>query len=154
MVSTFLQFVNHCNRKQGMIAVVVAATTLVVGCGKGKEPWETTYPVKGIITVKGKPVADAELSFFPENPSYPDSVRPRAKSGADGSFVVWTYDQGDGAPVGSYKVTAVHHEVAISKDTVITKPNDLPAKYARLESTELVVEVGAAATELPPIDLK
>ncbi len=134
--------------------LVALVLVLVVGCGKGAAPWEKTYPVKGVISFKGKPVADAELSFFPEDASYPDLVRPRAKSGADGTFVVWTYEQGDGAPVGSYKVTVVHHEIGISKETVITKPNDLPEKYSKLDTTDLTVEVRGTENELPPIDLK
>jgi hypothetical protein len=126
----------------------------VSGCGKAKEPWETTHPVSGLVTFKGKPVADAELSFFPEDKSYPETVRPRAKSGPDGKFSVWTYEQGDGAPAGRYKVTAVHFEVGLSKDTVITKPNDLPAKYSRLETTDLVVEIKGEESELPAINLQ
>ncbi|MFN9719499.1 MAG: hypothetical protein ACK58L_12430 [Planctomycetota bacterium] len=134
--------------------VVSLVVILVLGCGKGAEPWEKTYPVKGVISFRGKPLADAELSFFPEDQSYPDLVRPRARSGADGSVVGWTYEQGDGAPAALYKVTVVHHEVGVSKETVITKPNDLPEKYSKLDTTDLTVEIRGAENVLPPIDLK
>jgi hypothetical protein len=134
--------------------LLLSSVTLLTGCGRAKEPWETAYPVSGVVTYKGKPVADAELSFFPEDPSYPESVRPRAKSDAEGKFNVWTYEQGDGAPAGKYKVTVVHFELGLSKDTVITRPNDLPAKYSRLDSTDLVVEVSSQDTALSPINLQ
>lgn len=143
-----------CNRSNTVALLLTVVAVAVGGCGKAKEPWETAYPVSGLVTFKGKPVADAELSFFPEDKSYPESVRPRAKSGPDGKFNVWTYEQGDGAPAGRYKVTAVHFEVGLSKDTVITKPNDLPAKYSRLETTDLVVEIKGEESELPAINLQ
>ena len=143
-----------CSRSNSLVLLLTIVAVAVSGCGKAKEPWETTHPVSGLVTFKGKPVADAELSFFPEDKTYPESVRPRAKSGPDGKFSVWTYEQGDGAPAGRYKVTAVHFEVGLSKDTVITKPNDLPAKYSRLETTDLVVEIKGEESELPAINLQ
>jgi hypothetical protein len=127
---------------------------VLCGCGKQKEPWETAYPAKGSLTRNGKPIANADISFFPENTNIPDSVRPKAKSGDDGTFVVWTYLEGDGAPAGRYRVTVVHNEVAISNGAVVTKPNDLPAKYASLATTDLQTEIGTEDTEIPPFDLK
>ncbi|MBL8819849.1 MAG: hypothetical protein JNL58_27740 [Planctomyces sp.] len=131
----------------------VAILATVCGCGKSPEPWEIVHPARGTVTYKGKPIAGAELSFFPQDSTYPDSVRPRAKSADDGSFVVWTYAEGDGAPAGKYKVTIVHHEVSISKEAVVAKPNDLPAKYSRLDSTDLEVSIGETETEIPPLEL-
>ena len=52
------------------------------GCGRAKKPWETAYPTKGTVTYKGKPVADADVSLFPQDSTFPDSVRPRARSNA------------------------------------------------------------------------
>jgi len=132
---------------------VLLASTLS-GCSKGKDPWDTTYPVSGKVTLKGRPVADADLVFFPEDDSFPGTVRPKAKSAEDGTFVVWTYAQGDGAPAGSYKVTVVHHEVSVSKDTIVAKPNDLPNKYSKLDTTDLKVQIAAAQNDIPPFDLR
>jgi hypothetical protein len=125
----------------------------VFGCSQPK-PWETTQPTTGKVTFKGAPVADAELSFFPEEKSFPDSVRPKAKTSADGKFTAWTYVQGDGVPIGKYKVTIVHNAVSVSKDTIVAKPNDLPAKYATLDSTDLQVQIVAGKNEVPSFDLK
>lgn len=140
-------------RRAAVLCGLLLSLTLS-GCGSAKQPWEHVVPAKGKVLRNGKPVADAEISLFPEDSSIPDSVRPRAKSDQNGEFVVWTYETGDGAPAGSYKVTVVHHEVTVSKDTLVTKPNDLPRKYATLESTDLVVTVGTGPTEIPPLDLK
>ncbi|MEO8272338.1 MAG: hypothetical protein ABI557_21700 [Aureliella sp.] len=118
------------------------------------QPWETTHPAVGTVTLKGRPVANADLAFFPEDERFPTLVRPRAKSTEDGKFVVWTYAQGDGAPAGSYKVTVIHNEVGISKDTIVAKPNDLPKKYSNLQATDIVVNIEEGQNEIPPIDLR
>jgi hypothetical protein len=102
----------------------------------------------------GRPVANADIALFPEDPAAPGTVRPKAKSAADGKFVVWTYVEGDGAPAGSYKVTVVHQEVGVSKDTIVAKPNDLPEKYAKVNTTDLKVQVVAGQTEIPPLELR
>lgn len=133
--------------------LVVLALVASVGC-KPKAAWETTYPTSGKVTFKGRPVKGAEIAFFPTDTSFPESVRPQAKSKEDGSFEVWTYKQGDGAPVGSYKVTLVHNEVTVSKDTVVAKPNDLPVKYSRRDSTNLEVKITAGKNDLPTFELK
>ena len=142
------------SRRGEILALAVLALASIVGCGKPKDPWEFTHPTTGQVNFKGKPIADAELSFFPEDKSFPDSVRPKAKSTADGKFVAWTYAEGDGVPAGKYKVTIVHNEVSVSKDTIVAKPNDLPAKYSRLESTDIEVQINAGKNEVPAIDLK
>ena len=129
-------------------------TPALSGCSGGKEPWEATYPVSGVVTYKGSPVANADISFFPEDASFPDTVRPKAKSGTDGTFVISTYAGGDGAPAGNYKVTIVRHEVTVSKDTIVAKPNDLPGKYSKRDTTDLEVQVVASQNDLPPFDLR
>lgn len=140
----------------GAIFAVLSAFSLSAfsGCGPGRPVWERTQPISGTITYKGKPIGDAELNFFPEEKEFPETVRPKAKSTVDGKFTVWTYQQGDGAPVGSYKVTVIHNEVTVSKGTIVAKPNDLPPKYARLDSTDIILRIEPGQKELPPIDLK
>ncbi len=132
----------------GLLALAVAS-----GCGQS-QPWETAYPTKGVVTHKGKPVKDAEIRFFPVDEKYPESVRPWARSNENGEFVVSTYGRDDGAPGGEYKVTVVHHEIVVSGESMTTRPNDLPKKYASRESTDLTVNVDHQATTLPPLELK
>lgn len=137
-----------------ILAVGAAVLPTLSGCSGGKAAWEKTNPASGVITYKGKAIVDAELSFFPEDKTFPDTVRPKAKSTEGGKFIVWTYAQGDGAPEGSYKVTVIHNEVAVSKDTIVAKPNDLPEKYSKLDSTDIVVKIAAGQHEIPAIELK
>jgi hypothetical protein len=62
--------------------------------------------------------------------------------------------QGDGAPAGNYKVTVVHNEVAVSKDTIVAKPNDLPEKFSKRDTTNIQVQIVAGKNEIPSIDIK
>lgn len=124
-----------------------------VGCISSSKPWEITHPASGTIEFKGKPIENAEISLFPTDAGVPDSVRPKAKSTADGKFVLGTYSQSDGAPAGKYKVTVIRNEVSISKDTIVAKPNDLPVKYSALNTTDIVVEIVAGTNEIPTIKL-
>ena len=135
------------------IASLLASITVCCGCGGGK-PWDSVQAVTGVVTYKGNPVKDADLAFFPLDSEFPESVRPWAKSKENGEFVLSTYNNGDGAPSGRYKVTVVHHEVTLSRDTLTTKPNDLPKKYASPETTDLTIEVKNGETKLEPFDLK
>lgn len=126
---------------------------LFCGCGSSN-PWETAHPVNGSILYKGKPIKDAELVFFPLDEKFPESVRPWAKSKENGEFALSTYDREDGAPAGKYKVTVVHHEVVVKGPAIAAKPNDLPKKYAKKDTTDLIVEVPRGGTSLPVIELK
>ncbi|MFO0943600.1 MAG: hypothetical protein U0930_22925 [Pirellulales bacterium] len=136
---------------------LISAITLsasFTGCSGGGSVWEKTYPVSGVVTHKGQPITDAEIAFFPVDKEAPETVRPKAKSTAGGKFTVWTYNPGDGAPAGKYKVTVVHNEVAVSKDTIVAKPNDLPQKYAGRDSTDLEIQIVAGSNESTSLSLK
>ncbi len=141
-------------KSRGILVVCGLLTVSIVGgCGRSK-PWETAYPAVGILTHKGRPVKDAELAFFPVDANVPESVLPKAKTRENGEFDVSTYDNGDGAPAGKYKVTVIHHEIVIKGESMTAKPNDLPKKFASKETTDLIVEIDRKATKIPPIDLK
>ena len=145
-----LQAFHTCLRHRALVLLMLNLTAILAGCSKPSS-WEATHPVTGTVTFRGKPVSDVELSFFPTDPNAPDTVRPKAKSTEDGKFIAWTYTRGDGVPAGSYKVTAVHHAIGVSRDTLVAKPNDLPAKYSKLETTDLQFEIKEGHNEIPPI---
>ena len=133
-------------------AVGMLAAILLCGCSE-RPVWEVAYPAKGSLTFRGKPVASADIVLFPVDTSWPETVRPRARTKADGSFEVWTYEQGDGAPAGTYRITLVHHEVGFSKDAVVAKPNDLPKQYERPDSNDLRITISAGENQIPGISL-
>ncbi|MBX3439216.1 MAG: hypothetical protein KF861_17125 [Planctomycetaceae bacterium] len=130
-------------------------TLMMAGCGgSAPPPWETVYPATGVVTYRGKPVANADIVLFPQDETFPDTVRPRAKSTEDGTFSVWTWQRGDGAPAGNYKATIVHNEIVISNGAMGAKPNDLPRKYSQPDTTDLIVRIDPESNQIPPLELK
>lgn len=126
----------------------------VAGCGEATKPWEIVVPASGKVTFEGKPVDGAELTLTPVSAEVPATVRPSAKSGADGSFTIGTYGTGDGAPAGEYKVSAVWFKVVNSGGSMVRGTNALPSKYANPETSGISVVIGDSETAIPAIDLK
>ena len=142
------------NQSAHWLWVVMSVATLFVGCSKAQEPWEKVYPATGIVKYQGKPLAGAMITLIPEDTSFPKSVRPTAVTDADGEFEIGTYSTGDGAPAGSYKVIVVHFPVEGSEENPHAGPNDLPAKYAKAETTDLKVTIEEEETALRPLELE
>lgn len=138
------------------VAIVVAlfSSPTFCGCSGSSQNWEKTHAASGVVTLKGRPISDAQLYFFPQDVQLPETVRPKAQSSEGGKFEVWTYAQGDGAPAGNYKVTVVRNAVVVSQNTIVAKTNDLPGKYSTVDTSDIVVAIAAGQNELPPIDLK
>lgn len=76
------------------------ALFVVTGCGGGPDRPQTV-PVSGTVTYNGEPVADANVTFYPEE------GRPASgKTDAQGRFdSLTTFEPGDGAVVGKHTVT-------------------------------------------------
>jgi hypothetical protein len=81
------------------IAICCSLGAFVVGCGASS----TAAPVSGTITYKGKPVANAHVTFAPE-----DGTRPaEGQTDADGRFMLGTIAAGDGAKIGPHRVSVI-----------------------------------------------
>ena len=81
--------------------VVTACMVLFVLAGCGRQADEPA-PVEGKITQEGEPVANATITFTPEDGK---GRRATGMSGADGTFKMTTRNTGDGVVPGAYKVT-------------------------------------------------
>src|SRR5437870_3422773 len=81
-------------------ALVIAAA----GCGGGKSK---TTPVKGTVTLDGKPVALASVVFIPRQDG---RMVAQAVTNQDGNFELTTYQPNDGALAGEYLVTVTKDE--------------------------------------------
>ena len=82
------------------VAAVVAA---IAGCGGSAQ--YSTAPVSGQLTSDGMPVTEGQLMFIPESSGNTDSGKPGAATvQADGTFVVSTYSEGDGAVIGKHTI--------------------------------------------------
>ncbi|RCS41061.1 carboxypeptidase regulatory-like domain-containing protein [Bremerella cremea] len=123
---------------------IVLGLACVIGCNSEsstKVPGRSvTVEAGGIVTLNGKPLAGATVLFSSEQLN----LTAYAKTDKAGRFQLSTYEPGDGAPAG-------HYRVAIKKvDHAVTSPSDhpalppttessplLPAKYADCETSDL-----------------
>ena len=117
---------------------VVAVAVLLFGCGKGGEPQVALVPVNGKLYLDDKAFGPAlmQLVSEPPDPKIP-VVNGYVKQ--DGSFQLQTYKEGDGAPVGKYKVV-------LSMDPMA--PGNVPAVKP------LIVEVKPSGSGAVQLDIK
>jgi len=88
------------------IAVVLFLVSLS-GCGKSADANRPkTYPVSGMVTQGGKPVAEANVTF-----QLKDGFRSAVGvTDANGNFELTTFTAGDGAVAGEYLVMVTKYE--------------------------------------------
>jgi hypothetical protein len=107
---------------------------------KGQERKELkTYPLAGVVTYKGKPLAGATVRFYRKSTTKTrlwDYVAD-GLTAADGTLAVSTYTAFDGIPAGEYVVSVVATGGYDSGEVELV--NKLPAKYAKPETTPLKV---------------
>ena len=117
-------------------ALAVTVACCILGCGSEKVPGLGT--VTGTVTMDGKPVSDAMISFEPTTPGKSAAL---GKTDADGNYELY-YSRGHkGAPVGENVVkittfgeTGDENNRQIRNETVPTKYNvksELKADVAR-----------------------
>lgn len=83
----------------GVVALIGLFTA--GGCERDARP----VPMEGVLTFEGKPLAKARVQFTPVA-----SGRPAfGLTDEEGRFRLTTYEAGDGALPGSYKVTVTHY---------------------------------------------
>jgi hypothetical protein len=73
-----------------------------VGCGSSSGDAPKTVPVKGTVTVEGKPMGKLGVVFMPEKGKGKIAT---GETDGEGHFSLMTNVPGDGAPVGTYSVS-------------------------------------------------
>jgi 5-hydroxyisourate hydrolase-like protein (transthyretin family) len=90
----------------GRLTFVAALCILFCSCEKQDESRKETFPVTGIVSVDGSPVA--ELAVYCTNVAGMDTENPTTSSAftdAEGKFEISTYKAADGVPAGDYVLT-------------------------------------------------
>ena len=71
----------------------------VTGCGGSKYP--PTFKTTGTVTLDGKPIEGATVSFYPDGTNKPAN----GETDASGQYQMSSFNKNDGATVGSFRVT-------------------------------------------------
>lgn len=85
-----------------LLCVTLAAACALpcVGCGESSD-LPPTATVTGTVTYQGQPVANAQITFYPDEGRKPAS----GTADEDGAYSLTTFSNGDGAIPGTHKVT-------------------------------------------------
>jgi hypothetical protein len=133
-----------------LLALVFVIAGMASGCSK-KSGLETA-PVSGKVTYRGKAVPTGTVMFVPgEGPAATGEI------GSDGSYKLMTYAAGDGAVIGTHKVTITALQGmgdVLPEQRNATPPPLVPAKYLNGETSGLVAEVKPKTKNEVNFDLK
>ncbi len=135
-----------------------AGFVAVSGCDDGRI---ARYPVTGTVVVDGQPADGAMLIFVPVGGSEEfQRERPFGVTDAAGKYELRTFQPGDGAPAGDYKVMvrwlapAAQSQEADRDRAAGGPPDRLKGRYFNPESSGLTASVDESETEVPPFELK
>src|SRR5690349_6394267 len=106
-------------RKLLIASILCAGLSVVCSCSDKPTNRKETYPVTGIVVVDGKEANGVSISLHDVKGM--DSAQPTisfATSDETGKFAVSTYDGGDGAPVGEYRLTFTWGELNVVTRTM------------------------------------
>jgi hypothetical protein len=97
-----------------------------------------TYPVRGTVYLDGTPAVGAHIQFHFVGPDKKTTAAGDGRVEADGSFILSTYTNGDGAPAGDYIVTVGSWEDYLEEKK---GPSVCPEKYAKPGTSPLKATV-------------
>ena len=92
-------------RTRGLLLITACLLGLASGCSRGRQ-YPPTHSVSGVVTVEGQPVAEAIVSFLPDDGQNPAN----GVTDASGRYELTSFTRGDGAMEGSFRVTIVKYE--------------------------------------------
>ncbi len=147
--------------------MLVAALSLVVGCGGGGVERPDRTPVSGTVTYAGAPVPDALVVFAPVG----EGRGATGITDSDGHFMMGTFEKSDGALPGDYIVLVSKQEQQETSAEVVSEDDPayngaptpeqekteakhlLPEEFSNRESSRLKATVGAEPIEGLKLDL-
>jgi hypothetical protein len=123
---------------------VLTLMLLLAGCGSSGA---STAPVKGKVTANGQPVTGGEITLTPAGEL--KATIAGGTVGSDGTFVMTTEKEGDGAAIGKHTVS--YSPPAMEQpewDGYGKAPETKVSPYANLVPKETEFEVKAGQNEL------
>ena len=121
---------------------------LLLGCSKEDRNWKETVPVTGEIYVKGKAAEGVHVTFHPEGGL--DTTQPtetKAMTGKDGKFAASTYEVGDGATLGVFRLTFTWPK--LNQISMTFDGDTFKGRYSKPERSKHTITVKSGE----PIDL-
>ena len=128
-----------------------------LGCGGQDNGRIEVFPVTGKVLVKGQPAEGASVIFYSQSPAPEGKTMPvpAGTTDANGDYQLTSYESGDGAPAGEYKVAIIWYEPPPANAVGVVEQRDrLRGRYASPETSKLTARVEQGGGELPPFELQ
>jgi hypothetical protein len=131
--------------------LVLAACVLAAGCGDQKQ----VAPVRGTVTLNGQPLPGGRIMFEPIADGTNKIVGKPAfgKIQSDGSYVLTTYKEGDGAVVGSHHPVIFGNRVEDPRVENPTRPTEPGPNIGLVRLQDKKFDVVAGQDNVFRIDL-
>jgi hypothetical protein len=114
-----------------VVVLLLAVLPQVSGCDDGRPQ---RVRVSGTVTIDGKPATSGSIQFLPQG----GGGRPSAgRIESDGKFSLFTYEKGDGCPLGTFNVVVSSTEIVSDTQTRY----NLPKKYGNPASSGITKRV-------------
>lgn len=146
-LNTFL-FGFGMQTRTALLSLVGLLSLALAGCNDGavgSAPKVKTYKATGKVTMNGAAVASAMVTFSPSG----QQPAATARTDNDGKFALTTYDPGDGAAEGEYKVMVTKEGAPANAGPVGHDPNKPPSGSAMHSARQATGGSAAAAGLLP-----
>lgn len=121
--------------------LLAASVTALGSCTKKGADRKVTIPVSGQVVVDGQPTAMVKVECHPvggidkEQPTVTQAVTDK-----EGKFQLSTYEGGDGAPIGEYKLTFTWQEFNAIAGS-FTGPDKLKGRYSDPNASQVTLKV-------------
>jgi len=135
----------------GLLSLGPLVAVLFCGCGDSGPPRAPLHPTSGTVIVDGQPAAGVQVRFRPAaNPNALDALVPFGATDEDGVYTLGTYEPGDGAPAGRYKVTLFWSDRPPGPQP---GEDQLGGVYTLADRTTLEATVGEGEQTIPPFEV-
>jgi hypothetical protein len=134
-------------RTRGELSACVVVCLLASGCNDQRAP-VVLHPVKGKVTVNGRPAEGVYLQFHALDSREGSFAPEGGKTEADGSFTVPVHQGGE------YLVTAFWPTVTVVEGEPIEGADRFDGYYRDLRRPASKVAIRQGGNSLPPINLQ
>lgn len=132
--------------------VLTAVVAAVSGCGKPTPP--ARVPVSGIVTIDGKPVPSALVTFYPAFEGFGGELIAEGVSDGEGRYSL-VCPLGEGACIGKHKVTVSDAPTPDdAREQSVEGQRQLQAFLKTLTNRPIGVQFGTVATTPLEIEVK
>jgi hypothetical protein len=137
-----------------LVVAAVIAVPLLSGCGEEMPngPRVPTFPVVGQIVVDGKPPDYLAVNLEPQFDKPGVIPASSAFTDKEGKFAISTFETGDGAPPGKYKLTFQWGQINLLNGQY-GGPDKLKGRYKKAADSKHEITVTDQKIDLGTIEL-